>query len=148
MTKQELLAELAIKFDYVEPEVRDPDIDNYPLPGYQRYVVRVWDISDRDMRRANLHFTVYDEGGPGEIARYDGKEPRPLATPFRAEVQTLIDNAIAANQIKWGRILDMDQENERADVRVIRTSTEAEAFLYVERNSGTGDLEFSFYNRG
>ena len=152
MTKQDLLDELDAIYDFVEEVQNNTGAGHIPSVDYTNYNVKVWTITDEYIGSHNIQFYVYDEGGENEKALYS-KEEHEFQTimhefeeaEFLKEVEDLIATQIATDVIKFGEIVHIDGINEVADVRILKTSTSTEAFKYIYRDSGTGDLTWGDY---
>ena len=134
MTKSELLADLATKYESVESEI----LESADSPtGYNRYLVKVWDIADTRILSHNIRFYVYHEGLGDEEAYYEDEKPAPK--DFLADVEEYIATIIGNNTIKAAYIEDIDLINETAILRVvINDYSEVKALATYD---GSGDIQ-------
>jgi len=145
MDKAGLLQQLASTFHKVltPEEVRNDE-------GIKIYKVRVIDKIDADsMSDRVINFRVEDEGEVDEAAYWVGAAPvAQEATTFRNEVQARLDTAIQNGQvnIKAGWITKVDEENEKADIEVMRGDPDVtQQFAIVYRDGAT--LNFEWYTK-
>ena len=141
MTKQELLAALALKFHAVGSEtlqVTDGAIKLYSVP--------VFDKSGDNLVRRNEDFFVEDEGSASEAAYWSGGEPGLGAFPgaFSADAEAFIDAKIADATILAGFVLNLDEENEVATAvgYVDQAGVISEVKVVLSRD-GSGNVQFA-----
>lgn len=92
MTKTELLAAIASKYEYVATEIDVTDQEQQAV-GLRAFTVNVWDVEGDSIRKSQIHFlTTTDES----VAYWRGEEPKKAVVPnFRSRVEAYLDSAAA-----------------------------------------------------
>lgn len=144
MTKAELMAALEAKSEVISiASISQPQV---MADGNNRYLVNIKVSTDNNsINYINRAFYVDDEGGAGEAAYWENKEPYPTQTPldtFRTKVEAKIEEKIADNTINGATIIEINEPNRTAYVRGITpTGSLITAFITDSNNDGMLELQ-------
>jgi len=153
MNKQEILAELAAKFEILGKvalnQLSVTDEQTLTEEGMKWYIAHVWEKQGKSLIGRNIHFYVRDEGEISEVAFYHQALPTETlqttpVTIFRDIVLAEIEKKIAANVIVKGVI---DSVNETAEYAIINAYKSEMSDVIIKRyfvyNDTAAKLQFT-----